>query len=441
MSSNPLADEVWRAMAALVLDNRDSWRRAVIEAGGTAVQQDPHPEAAEPAADDRQGGRRTRRPWMRPRRRWRSTTSRSADSWCARPIRRIGGARWSRSPKPVARPSGKIDAIDDPRAGCPGRARRRGPRGAAGDPRESHHRLSGNQQPGSLIGPLNDRRFCFGGQVHILVVGGDIVRFMRRRTAGRCPVLRRLRLARRRRRQPCRVQAGDGVVRRRGAFDGHRRRTGRRTAARDHGRPVQPLVGDRPAIRRHRRQVHRRRHHGGVRRADRARGPRVRAHAVRRSTSRRMCRGLAAEVERRDGITLQLRIGLNSGEVIAGEIGSGPMGYTAIGEQVGMAQRMESVAPPGGVMVSELDGAVWSNGSDAGRDRSWSTSRVPTDPVPAHRLLAWRPVDESVGRSRVSLGASGRWARSMACSAGRQRQRMCRRRGRPAGNRQEPHHS
>jgi class 3 adenylate cyclase len=62
---------------------------------------------------------------------------------------------------------------------------------------------------------------------------------------------------------------------------------------------------------------------------------------------------LAAEVDRRDGITLQLRAGLNSGEVIAGEIGSGALGYTAIGEQVGMAQRMESVAPPGAVMLSD----------------------------------------------------------------------------------------
>ena len=62
---------------------------------------------------------------------------------------------------------------------------------------------------------------------------------------------------------------------------------------------------------------------------------------------------LAADVERRDEIALQLRIGLNSGEVITGEIGSGPMTYTAVGEQVGMAQRMESVAPPGGVMVSD----------------------------------------------------------------------------------------
>ena len=69
-------------------------------------------------------------------------------------------------------------------------------------------------------------------------------------------------------------------------------------------------------------------------------------------------------------------MGLNSGQVIAGEIGSGALGYTAIGDQVGMAQRMESVAPPGGVMLSastarlvegceyhsvaaSLGGAVW----------------------------------------------------------------------------------
>jgi class 3 adenylate cyclase len=62
---------------------------------------------------------------------------------------------------------------------------------------------------------------------------------------------------------------------------------------------------------------------------------------------------LGVDVEERDGVVLRLRIGLNSGEVIAGEMGSGPGSYTTIGEQVGMAQRMESVAPPGGVMLSE----------------------------------------------------------------------------------------
>ena len=61
---------------------------------------------------------------------------------------------------------------------------------------------------------------------------------------------------------------------------------------------------------------------------------------------------LAAMVEDRDGVSLRLRVGLNSGQVIAGEIGSGALGYTAVGEQVGMAQLMESVAPPGGVMLS-----------------------------------------------------------------------------------------
>ena len=67
----------------------------------------------------------------------------------------------------------------------------------------------------------------------------------------------------------------------------------------------------------------------------------------------RAAQELAPEVLRRDGVTLQLRIGINSGQVITGEIGSRAAGYTAVGDQVGMAQRMESVAPPGGVMLSE----------------------------------------------------------------------------------------
>jgi class 3 adenylate cyclase len=62
---------------------------------------------------------------------------------------------------------------------------------------------------------------------------------------------------------------------------------------------------------------------------------------------------LAADARERDGVELELRVGVNSGRVIAGEVGSGPFPYTAIGDQVGMAQRMESVAPPGGVMLSE----------------------------------------------------------------------------------------
>jgi DNA-binding MarR family transcriptional regulator len=34
MSNSPLADEVWRAIASLVHDNRDGWKRAVVEQSG-----------------------------------------------------------------------------------------------------------------------------------------------------------------------------------------------------------------------------------------------------------------------------------------------------------------------------------------------------------------------------------------------------------------------
>ncbi len=64
---------------------------------------------------------------------------------------------------------------------------------------------------------------------------------------------------------------------------------------------------------------------------------------------------LAADVRAHDSVDLALRVGLNSGQVIAGEIGSGALGYTAVGDQVGMAQRMESVAPPGPVIDTPGD--------------------------------------------------------------------------------------
>jgi class 3 adenylate cyclase len=114
---------------------------------------------------------------------------------------------------------------------------------------------------------------------------------------------------------------------------------------------------------------------------------------------------LAAEVKDRDGIDLQLRVGLNSGQVIAGEIGSGPFGYTAIGEQVGMAQRMESVAPPGGVMLSAATARLVESAATIGEPELVQIKGADA-PVPARRLLGMgeRP---AVGSSCVAWGQRG----------------------------------
>ena len=111
--------------------------------------------------------------------------------------------------------------------------------------------------------------------------------------------------------------------------------------------------------------------------------------AFRRWEIQEEARRLAVEVGRRDGVDLQLRVGLNSGQVIAGEIGSGRFGYTAIGEQVGMAQRMESVAPPGGVMLSESTARLVENAALLGEPEVIPIKGSDL-PVPARRLLAAR---------------------------------------------------
>jgi len=94
---------------------------------------------------------------------------------------------------------------------------------------------------------------------------------------------------------------------------------------------------------------------------------------------------LAAEAKARDGVDLQLRVGLNSGQVIAGEIGSGALGYTAVGEQVGIAQRIESVAPPGGVILSESTARLVA-GAVLGEPELLRVKGA-EEPVPARRLL------------------------------------------------------
>jgi adenylate cyclase len=111
---------------------------------------------------------------------------------------------------------------------------------------------------------------------------------------------------------------------------------------------------------------------------------------------------LAADVEDRDGIDLKLRVGLNSGQVIAGAVGSGSLGYTSIGEQVGMAQRMESVAPPGGVMLSNATARLVQDVAVLGEPELVHIKGA-VDPVCARRLVAVSARRERVGPHVSSL--------------------------------------
>ncbi|OBK81481.1 guanylate cyclase [Mycobacterium sp. 1164985.4] len=99
---------------------------------------------------------------------------------------------------------------------------------------------------------------------------------------------------------------------------------------------------------------------------------------------------LAADVRQRDGVALQVRVGLNSGEVVVGDIDTGPMKYTVSGRHVGLAQRMESVADPGGVMLSASTARLVEHQAVLGEPRMVRI-KGGIDPVRAHPLLT---VDE-----------------------------------------------
>jgi len=119
---------------------------------------------------------------------------------------------------------------------------------------------------------------------------------------------------------------------------------------------------------------------------------------------------LAVDVAERDGVDLQLRVGLNSGEVIAGEIGSGPFGYTAVGEQVGMAQRMESVAPPGGVMLTASTVRLVEGAATLG-DSELVQIKGANEPVVAHRLLSVHERQPAITHAESTL-VGRRWEMS-----------------------------
>jgi adenylate cyclase len=64
-------------------------------------------------------------------------------------------------------------------------------------------------------------------------------------------------------------------------------------------------------------------------------------------------RALRARWEAAGGMPIHIRIGINSGEVVVGDMGSQRiMAYTAIGSHINLGSRLESKAPVDGVLVS-----------------------------------------------------------------------------------------
>lgn len=119
-------------------------------------------------------------------------------------------------------------------------------------------------------------------------------------------------------------------------------------------------------------------------------------HAVR------ACLSALGLQERVAGV--QLRIGLNSGQVITGEIGSGALGYTAVGEHVGMAQRMEAAAPPGGVMLSASTARLVDGVASLGPPELVQIKGA-AEPVPARRLLG---ISQNPAKARAESNLVGR---------------------------------
>jgi class 3 adenylate cyclase/tetratricopeptide (TPR) repeat protein len=70
-------------------------------------------------------------------------------------------------------------------------------------------------------------------------------------------------------------------------------------------------------------------------------------------------RQYAEELKRTQGLRFSVRMGLNSGEVVVGKIGDDlRMDYTAQGHTVGLAARMEQLADPGTVYLTEHTAAL-----------------------------------------------------------------------------------
>jgi class 3 adenylate cyclase/tetratricopeptide (TPR) repeat protein len=121
----------------------------------------------------------------------------------------------------------------------------------------------------------------------------------------------------------------------------------------------------------------------------------------------------ARDVHRERGLTLAVRMGLNSGEVVVGQIGDDlRMDYTAQGHVVGLAARVQQLAPPGGVTLTEHTARLVAGFFDL-VDRGEHHLKGASAPVRLYDLKGPGPIRSRLEHSR---------ARGFARFVGRQRE-------------------
>src|SRR5882672_1792273 len=110
---------------------------------------------------------------------------------------------------------------------------------------------------------------------------------------------------------------------------------------------------------------------------------------------------LAEDVRRERGLDFAVRMGLNSGEVVVGRIGDDlRMDYTAQGHVVGLAARVQQLAPPGGVSLTEPTARLVSGFFDL-FDRGEQRLKGASVPVRVFDLRGPGPIRSRLERSRA----------------------------------------
>jgi class 3 adenylate cyclase/tetratricopeptide (TPR) repeat protein len=109
----------------------------------------------------------------------------------------------------------------------------------------------------------------------------------------------------------------------------------------------------------------------------------------------------ADEIQRTHGVPVQIRVGLNSGEVVVRSIGSDlHMDYTAVGQTTHLAARMEQMAKPGSALLT-ADTLRLAEGHVDVRPIGPVPIRGLTDPVEVFELTGAAPT-----RTRLEVGAA-----------------------------------